>query len=392
MNKELKGLSLLAKNNNLKLLPVMRKKELKSVVKQLLDAVAEQNVRITKLEYPPRVEKKELEVGKWYKGNVDFNSMIYITELENAGSFNRIHGYGFKKSEWNDLCHLLSNTEHEESLIEATSQEVESALIEEAKRRGYKVGNSKCLNDGKIWGFDGGQGFHFTMGDNLLFLDASVVFKNGIWATIIEQDKFYELKEAHKNGAVIESMPKKWIGDWTIATNPIWDGDNYEYRIKPSFEELPKPNVLVWAKRKDGVYLAKRNGNPRSKNQDPSKNCDWNGIRFDEIINPSDHNSGVHFPCYFSDITVEEWRYIEQTKWNEDAEYRIKPEDKPKVGDVVKAWNEDNGFVVGVVHRIEYVANNKFGLILQGSMTELYMNFKPLTQQETIDLLFNDKS
>ncbi|MVZ67408.1 hypothetical protein GQF61_16255 [Sphingobacterium sp. DK4209] len=58
------------------------------------------------------------------------------------------------------------------------------------------------------------------------------------------KDKFAELKEAHSNGAVIESIPKNWIGDWTKATNPIWDGENYEYRIKPE-EDLKLGDKVI---------------------------------------------------------------------------------------------------------------------------------------------------
>lgn len=250
------------------------------------------------------VIKPKHQIGKWYKGNVDFDSLVFITEIEPTDTFNRIYGYGFMFDNYCKFGHLFSNTDHEKSLVEATPQEVEKALIEEAKKR-YKVGDViKCLDgvESEV------QGNAFVFSNNNLFSNGERVnggdwfniygklFENGQWATIIKQDKFAELKEAHSNGAVIESMPKKWIGDWTVATNPIWDGDNYEYRIKP--------------------------------------------------------------------------------------------EEKPKVGDVVKAWNEESGYVFGRVKQIEYCNKNTIGYTLHGSVTELYMNAKTLTQQEAIELLF----
>src|SRR5690606_25677294 len=96
----------------------------KSEIVQRLEAI-EKHIGIAK-------EKYKLEVGKWYKGTVDFESLIFITEIENVDSYesyNRIHGYGFISGEWNYLSHLCSNTEHEESLVEATPQEVGEALI-----------------------------------------------------------------------------------------------------------------------------------------------------------------------------------------------------------------------------------------------------------------------
>ena len=60
-------------------------------------------------------------------------------------------------------------------------------------------------------------------------------------------DKFAELKEAYRNGSVIEyrhaSLPN---ASWKINNNPAWN-DNYEYRIKPeepqSSEGLYEPNI-----------------------------------------------------------------------------------------------------------------------------------------------------
>ena len=67
------------------------------------------------------------------------------------------------------------------------------------------------------------------------------MFKNGVWAEIVEcaeegVDKFAELKEAHNKGAVIEFRSKYTNFEWEVTLDPAW-GDFSEYRIKP--EENP---------------------------------------------------------------------------------------------------------------------------------------------------------
>src|SRR5690606_13142276 len=62
------------------------------------------------------------------------------------------------------------------------------------------------------------------------------ILNEGKWAQVIEEpiDKFAELKEAHKNGAVIqfrnEYTKYEWRDCW--CNSPAWNTD-FEYRIKP---------------------------------------------------------------------------------------------------------------------------------------------------------------
>lgn len=70
--------------------------------------------------------------------------------------------------------------------------------------------------------------------------------------------------------------------------------------------------------------------------------------------------------------------------WLPNYEYRIKPEEKPKVGDVVKAWN-NNSSAKPIIGKLEVLhLNTHYGI---GG--HWYENTKTLTQQEAIDLLFN---
>ena len=186
----------------------------------------------------------EAEVGKWYK-DPSSDYLVYVTKI--LGKHNYVEVYGFGSdgnwfNKWDTVVHQLC--------VEATPQVVEKALIEEAKRRGHTYSEYDYNpEENELCGIDDGR--------------LESVFCDGHWEQPV--DKFAELKEAHRNGAVIESMPKKWIGDWTIATNPIWDGDNYEYRIKP--EEKPKVGDVCkfWNEYEDvflvGIYAELRDRN-----------------------------------------------------------------------------------------------------------------------------------
>ena len=148
----------------------------------------------------PELFKKTLEVGKWYKGNVDFDSLIYITKLTNKGYYNEINYYGFTFGEYNKRC--INNLGHEQSLVLATYQEVEEALINEAKKRGYDKGVSikECLQGGDYnaklkngftFSFDYGLwSYSYTNGQNVC------IFKDGKWAEIIQQPTEIELIKA----------------------------------------------------------------------------------------------------------------------------------------------------------------------------------------------------
>jgi len=216
------------------------------------------------------VAPREAEVGKWYK---DPNSQYLVHVTKVLGKHNYVEVYGFDcKGNWFDKWDTVVH----QLCTEATHQEVEKALIEEAKRIGHTYSeydynpeeNELCgINDGRL----------------------ESVFCDGHWEQ--PDDKFAELKEAHKNGSKIQ----------------------YEDSL----------------------------GN-------------WHDIEISKV-------------------------------WFKELNYRIKPEEKPKAGDVVKAWDSENGYyTIGVIKHIE-----DWGYFLNDGM--YWDNAKTLTQQEAIELLFNNK-
>lgn len=178
--------------------------------------------------------KKELEVGKWYKSWNDSYNGYDLSYYTGTGTD---YGFHAENNNWFEEQYWIKNSMTSE-WQEAPPQEVEQSLIEEAKRRGFVnggVGNNSNIHDKKLKNcelFFNNQ-YEYDDKDNLLrvILDADTtwtVFKDGKWATIIEQDKFAELKEAHRNGAVIQlKMGNRWFD-----CDPVWT-PIFTYRIKP---------------------------------------------------------------------------------------------------------------------------------------------------------------
>lgn len=146
------------------------------------------------------------KVGEWYKGDKVFQSLIYITRTTNDSTgvkFNRLYYFGFLDGIWveNDY---IANTEHEQSLIKSTHQEVEQALTYEAKRRGFKEGAKfKSLSEnGKIRTISDKIYVIYYIDENFLTISTSeeewhnkhdaqsnpTIFKDGVWAEIIDEN------------------------------------------------------------------------------------------------------------------------------------------------------------------------------------------------------------
>jgi len=131
----------------------------------------------------PEVFKNDLEVGKWYRSKN--NPLAFCTKVLNENEF---IGYGFGTHSADVWFNESERIPWNGEWTLATEAEVEEALINEAKKRGFKEGV------GVQWKFNGvpysnsfpiNTDFYFESKNNSLTFNGGVVFRNGTWAEII---------------------------------------------------------------------------------------------------------------------------------------------------------------------------------------------------------------
>jgi len=121
----------------------------------------------------------ELEVGKWYKED-KFKWLVFRQN-------DKGNGYGFNKSKWQDIMACIENTDEVKWTL-ATHEEVETALIEEAKRRGFKEGvTHNIANGNRIVKNISYTRCKYDNFNNKLLLNNWCIFEKGKWATIVEE-------------------------------------------------------------------------------------------------------------------------------------------------------------------------------------------------------------
>lgn len=132
------------------------------------------------------IENDKLEVGKWYNW-INKELLFFITKIEN----DQIYYYGFDYGVFeNDWIHIDNDFEL------ATPQEVETALINEAKKRGYENLKHNCLVASNLKINNPCKEYIYRK--NKLWIgteeNANCIFHNGVWAEII--DETIEIKKS----------------------------------------------------------------------------------------------------------------------------------------------------------------------------------------------------
>ena len=185
-----------------------------------IDRTIDDKTKVSIKELRNILAKEKLSQAKentWYK--LDDN--VYQFNEKNGV------GYGLVKDEWVDGMAWLQNENHHD-YVEANQQEVEEALIKEAKRRGFFNGtlcNNSNVHDVDLknnrLSFE--NNFEFDLEYNTLraILDSETtysVFKNGKWAEVIKPEKSLEERVKELEDAVFEcSCLKSYIdGDKVI--------------------------------------------------------------------------------------------------------------------------------------------------------------------------------
>lgn len=145
-------------------------------------------------------DKKELEVGKWYKDSTKTQFVFRQNDHNNSGVID---------SEWKDELFSCSNRS-EWSL--ATEQEISTLLIAEAKKRGYE--NMELESNE----------YRFNAQENTLDIAGVEIFNNGKWAELLEEEpKEQEQSDMEKTiKALSEPNPDEpnkdvELGKWYVA-------------------------------------------------------------------------------------------------------------------------------------------------------------------------------
>lgn len=128
---------------------------------------------------------QKVEVGKWYIFNNGFtDSLVFVTKIINKEVwFYGVHSDGhWVDEDWYSISHTYTL---------ATDKEVETALIKEAKKRGFeegveinhpKFGTNTTLRNGIF-------PYHYSGRISLIDNNnhgGSYIFRSGVWAEIIE--------------------------------------------------------------------------------------------------------------------------------------------------------------------------------------------------------------
>ena len=141
----------------------------------------------------PDAFKTEFKVGRVYKIN---KSIFHCTEITEDGV---LYGYGLFDARWDErfnndgscIC-ACNELAAKDRLVEASIQEWESALINEAKKRGYKKGVKCYFGIGKYQRIISTDDIIFDtnyLNNGGLCMGMDVIFTQGNWAEIIPQEK-----------------------------------------------------------------------------------------------------------------------------------------------------------------------------------------------------------
>ena len=156
------------------------------------DACQSFKTRIEK-DFPALFEVK-LEVGKWYKYKNNYDDCLMVWN----GSKNT---YGFYNGVYSETLFFIDTFDK----MPATDEEVSTALIAEAKRRGFKKGVNFKHNKisypillNKIFKITSNK---FEFKDGHMLCDGWGIFKEGLWAEIIKEEPVYEWQYVFYNAA-----------------------------------------------------------------------------------------------------------------------------------------------------------------------------------------------
>lgn len=162
---------------------------------------------------------KKIEVGKWYTYQPN-KTMFHVVSIDKS-----VFAYGIDfEGNWNKVCNWMDIDEIGNSDIrEATKEEIENALVEEAVKRGFAKGVYFNSPNGKYTYTAINNKFEFIIDDptyQRLMLGEHAIMVNGKWAEIIPEEQlkigdwvFSELKNDPQFGFSIFQILHQYTAD-----------------------------------------------------------------------------------------------------------------------------------------------------------------------------------
>lgn len=138
--------------------------------------------------FPEAFEPKQLIKGTWYK-TIKHNILFcFIGGFDEEGY---PLGYGFlNDGNWYNSSNKVNGGWAKDNLREATTKEIEEALIREAEGRGYGGNYLKCI-EGQVGSLSSkleGKLCYYSTSNRLMFhtsLSSYTVFMDGEWAEVV---------------------------------------------------------------------------------------------------------------------------------------------------------------------------------------------------------------
>ena len=181
------------------------------------------------------LDKPEFEVGDWV------DSGIYIHRITKIQG-NQAHSDWFYEKDTGKIVGEGFN--YLGVLKKATPEQIETALIKEAERRGFKRG-VKYKGASYNWTeYIHGSLEYFKDGDVLTDGYGESVYKQGKWAEIVEDKvKFFDWDVEYTEYAVRignTSYPKEWLRNTKELLDSLMEDDLDFYNISEVLTELEK--------------------------------------------------------------------------------------------------------------------------------------------------------
>ena len=162
--------------------------QLETLISNVVKGVVDLNKNVSELrqtlakdvEVDVEEVKSELIVWEWYRRNEGIRNLVFYKSDLNNDSY----GFGYAD---NAYIEKMSFNKKDCNWTKATPQEVQTALENEAKKRGYEKGVVCSFGEAKSIREIKTNEFFYNPEINVLLMGCDGIFQNGIWAEIQQE-------------------------------------------------------------------------------------------------------------------------------------------------------------------------------------------------------------